>query len=228
MNAMGRSRRVAEAGYAYHVLNRANAQMTIFEDERRLRSIRESPRRSGRAIGNAAISLLHNAQPLAPDRLAQGRRRAVAICRMVDADSYATLACIPQSIGSGHVYQGRFKSFPIQEDDHFYTVARYVERNALCGGSDASGGELAVEQSAPLAARVCRGQRTLGAVAAPPAAKLGRPRERSANGIRAAAVRRSARRGCPFGDEAMDRSGGSRIGHRIDTPSTWPPWQKGV
>jgi putative transposase len=28
------------------------------------------------------------------------------------------------------LYQGRFKSFPIQEDDHLYTVARYVERNA--------------------------------------------------------------------------------------------------
>jgi putative transposase len=35
------------------------------------------------------------------------------------------------SAGSGHVYQGRFKSFPIQADDHFYTVCRYVERNAL-------------------------------------------------------------------------------------------------
>ena len=32
---------------------------------------------------------------------------------------------------SGHLYQGRFKSFPVQEDDHFYTVCRYVERNAL-------------------------------------------------------------------------------------------------
>jgi hypothetical protein len=29
------------------------------------------------------------------------------------------------------VYQGRFKSFPIQDDDHFYVVCRYVERNAL-------------------------------------------------------------------------------------------------
>ena len=36
-----------------------------------------------------------------------------------------------QSAGSGHVYQGRFKSFPIQNDEHFYTVCRYVERNAL-------------------------------------------------------------------------------------------------
>jgi putative transposase len=29
------------------------------------------------------------------------------------------------------VDQGRFKSFPVQEDEHFYTVCRYVERNAL-------------------------------------------------------------------------------------------------
>ena len=36
-----------------------------------------------------------------------------------------------QSTGSGHVYQGRFKSFPVQDDDHFCTVSRYVERNAL-------------------------------------------------------------------------------------------------
>ncbi len=36
-----------------------------------------------------------------------------------------------RSAGSGHVYQGRFKSFPIQEDEHLYTAARYVERNAL-------------------------------------------------------------------------------------------------
>ena len=34
------------------------------------------------------------------------------------------------SSGQGHVYQGRFKSFPIQDDDHFFVVTRYVERNA--------------------------------------------------------------------------------------------------
>lgn len=32
--------------------------------------------------------------------------------------------------GTGHIYQGRFKSFPVETDDHFYTVVRYVERNA--------------------------------------------------------------------------------------------------
>ena len=35
------------------------------------------------------------------------------------------------TVGQGHLYQGRFKSFPIEEDEHFLTVCRYVERNAL-------------------------------------------------------------------------------------------------
>jgi putative transposase len=34
-------------------------------------------------------------------------------------------------VGYGHVYQGRYKSFPIEEDEHFFQVMRYVERNAL-------------------------------------------------------------------------------------------------
>ena len=34
-------------------------------------------------------------------------------------------------VGLGHVYQGRYKSFPVEEDDHFLAVARYVERNPL-------------------------------------------------------------------------------------------------
>ena len=35
---------------------------------------------------------------------------------------------------SGHVWQGRFKAFPIQDDEHLATVVRYVERNALRAG----------------------------------------------------------------------------------------------
>jgi REP-associated tyrosine transposase len=35
------------------------------------------------------------------------------------------------SAGTGPVYQGRYKSFPVQTDEHFVTVARYVECNAL-------------------------------------------------------------------------------------------------
>ena len=35
------------------------------------------------------------------------------------------------TVGCGHLYQGRFKSFPVEEDEHFLKVCRYVERNAL-------------------------------------------------------------------------------------------------
>ena len=34
-------------------------------------------------------------------------------------------------VGDGHVYQGRYKSFPVETDEYFYQVMRYVERNAL-------------------------------------------------------------------------------------------------
>jgi putative transposase len=33
--------------------------------------------------------------------------------------------------GAGHLYQGRYKSFPVAEDDYFLTLCRYVEANAL-------------------------------------------------------------------------------------------------
>lgn len=36
-----------------------------------------------------------------------------------------------RTVGTGHVYQGRFKSFLVQEDAHLLTVCRYVERNAV-------------------------------------------------------------------------------------------------
>ncbi len=34
-------------------------------------------------------------------------------------------------VGFGHVYQGRFKSFPLETNEYFYRVNRYAERNAL-------------------------------------------------------------------------------------------------
>jgi len=34
------------------------------------------------------------------------------------------------TIGSGHLYQGRYKSFPVEQDAHFLQLVRYVERNA--------------------------------------------------------------------------------------------------
>ncbi|MCY2939388.1 MAG: hypothetical protein NTV55_13660, partial [Planctomycetota bacterium] len=33
--------------------------------------------------------------------------------------------------GSGHVREGRFKAFPVQSDNHYLTVLRYIEGNPL-------------------------------------------------------------------------------------------------
>jgi len=37
-------------------------------------------------------------------------------------------------VGLGSVYQGRYKSFPVQDDAHFSTLMRYVHRNPLNAG----------------------------------------------------------------------------------------------
>ena len=39
-----------------------------------------------------------------------------------------------RTVGYGHLYQGRFKSFPVRSDEHLLTVLRYIERNALGTG----------------------------------------------------------------------------------------------
>jgi putative transposase len=39
-----------------------------------------------------------------------------------------------RTVGYGHLYQGRFKSFPVQDDTHLLTLCRYVQRNPLAAG----------------------------------------------------------------------------------------------
>lgn len=39
-----------------------------------------------------------------------------------------------QKVGTGHLYQGRYKSFATQDGPHLTTVCRYVERNPLRAG----------------------------------------------------------------------------------------------
>jgi putative transposase len=39
-----------------------------------------------------------------------------------------------RTVRYGHLYQGRFKSFPVQGDGHLLTVLRYVERKVLDAG----------------------------------------------------------------------------------------------
>jgi putative transposase len=39
-----------------------------------------------------------------------------------------------KTIGDGHIYQDRFRSFSVEGDEHFIALCRYIERNALRAG----------------------------------------------------------------------------------------------
>ena len=128
---MGRPRRSAEGGFVYHVLNRANARMTIFERDADYEAFE---RVLEEAVERTKTRLL--AYCLMPNHwhLVVWPREEGELSRFT---GWLTLTHTQRwhahqhTSGTGHLYQGRFKAFPIQEDEHFLTVARYVERNPL-------------------------------------------------------------------------------------------------
>jgi putative transposase len=129
---MPRTARSAKAGACYHVVNRGNNRALVF---RRPADYREF------------LELIAAAQCRIPMRL-------LAACLM---PNHFHLVLMPVRAGdlgrwmqwllttqvhrhhrregtSGRFWQGRFKAFPIQKDEHLLTVMRYVERNALRAG----------------------------------------------------------------------------------------------
>ncbi|MCH7729695.1 MAG: transposase [Planctomycetes bacterium] len=128
---MGKPLRAAEGGLIYHVLNRANARMPLFEKEGDYeafqRVLEQAVERTGTRL--LAYCVLRNHWHLVVWPREDGE--------LSKFTGWLTLTHTQRwhahrrSTGSGHVYQGRFKSFPVQDDGHFYTLCRYVERNAL-------------------------------------------------------------------------------------------------
>jgi putative transposase len=128
---MGRPKRAADGGLIYHVLNRANARMPIFKKEADYeafeRVLQEAVERSGTRL--LAYCVLRNHWHLMVWPREDGElSRFTGWLTLTHTQRWHAHR---RSTGSGHVYQGRFKSFPVQDDEHFYTVCRYVERNAL-------------------------------------------------------------------------------------------------
>lgn len=128
---MGRPKRAADGGLIYHVLNRANARMTIFEKDGDYKAFEKILRQAVKRTGTELMAwcLLPNhwhlvVRPHADRELS----RFVGWLSLTHTQRWHAHR---HSTGSGHVYQGRFKSFPVQEEEYFLTVCRYVERNAL-------------------------------------------------------------------------------------------------
>ena len=111
---------------------------------------------------------------------------------------------------SGHVWQGRFKAFPIQRDEHFLTVLRYAERNALRAGLAPSAHDW---PWGSLRSRVARGGSDL---LYPPPVPLPKDWARLVNEPQSeaevAAVRASIARGRPFGSATWTRLAATKLG----------------
>ncbi len=131
---MGRPLRSAEGGLIYHALNRANARLTIFADEGDYlafeRILAEAVARQQMRLLGYCLMPNHFHLLLWPG----GDGDLSRFMRWLTLTHTQRWHAHRHSAGSGHLYQGRFKSFPVQGDAHFYTVCRYVERNALRAG----------------------------------------------------------------------------------------------
>ena len=117
------------AGQAYHVLNRGNGGAVVFHKE---------------SDYAACLALLETAKAKFPVRifgfcLMPNHFHLVLQPATVDALSPFMQWWMTSHVrryhrhyrSTGHVWQGRFKSFPIQQDDHLLTVLRYVLRNPV-------------------------------------------------------------------------------------------------
>ena len=126
---MPRTSRASQGGYCYHILNRGNGRNDVFHKPEDFR---------------AFLKLLVEAQDRLPLRVTgyclMTNRFHLLLWPHADGDLSRFMQWLLTSHvrryhrhyrGSGHVWQGRFKAFPIQQDEHYLSVLRYVERNPL-------------------------------------------------------------------------------------------------
>ena len=129
---MPRVTRGVADGVVYHVLNRENGRQRVFHKD---------------GDFAAFIALLGEAKARHPVKIFSYCLMPNHFHLLLQADAGAELSRFMQWLmtshvrryhrhyrTSGHVWQGRFKSFVVQEDEHLLTVARYVEGNPLRAG----------------------------------------------------------------------------------------------
>lgn len=131
---MPRAARVAPGGVIFHVLNRANGRLRIFEKDQDYESFK---RVIGETVEKIPVRIL--AYSIMPNHwhMVLWPTRDGALGNFVQRLTTTHVRrwhLHRHSVGSGHLYQGTYKSFPIQDDEHFLTVCRYVEQNPLRAG----------------------------------------------------------------------------------------------
>ena len=131
---MPRPPRIAAGDVVYHVLNRANARRTLFprdaDYEAFERILAEACGRTGMRL--LAYAVMPNHWHLVSWPRADGDLSTFA-GRLAQTHAQRWHG-VHDTRGTGHCYQGRFKSFPVQADEHFLALCRYVEANPVRAG----------------------------------------------------------------------------------------------
>jgi putative transposase len=131
---MARSARKAPGGLVYHVLNRTVGRMKMFRSSRDFeafqRVLDEAHARHPVPILSYCLMATHWHFVVLP----KDDGDVSAFFRWLALTHAMRWRVSHRTVGYGHLYQGRFKSFPVQTDGHLLSVCRYVERNALSAG----------------------------------------------------------------------------------------------
>jgi putative transposase len=207
---MPRRLRFASGGFVYHALNRAVGRATLFD-------------KSGDYA--AFEKVLCQAKDWLPTRLLAycampnhwhlvlwppGDGELSEFLRWLTVTHTQRWHAHRHTAGTGPLYQGRFKSFPVQADDHLLSVCRYVERNPLRAGLVRKADEW---RWGSLWHRVHGTDGLLlDAWPLPISADWIQHVNRPQSESELEAVRRSAVRGAPFGEESWQRLTAERLG----------------
>ena len=128
---MPRRSRIAPGGLVYHVLNRTVGRMAMFRKPADynafLKTLIEAHQRHPMPILSFCLMPSHWHFVVWPQKDGQ----LTDFFRWLTHTHAMRWRVSHHTRGYGALYQGRFKSFPVQRDEHLLTLCRYVERNPL-------------------------------------------------------------------------------------------------
>ena len=212
---MTRTARAARADVCYHVFTRGNARQTVFHDSIDFEMFMHLLHRAceERPMRLLAWCLMPNhlhlaLRPLGDGGLGPWMQWLLTAHVRYHRRRYATV---------GRIWQGRFKAFPMQQDDHLLTVLRYIERNPVRAGLVAEAARWLWSSTG--ARRLDTGKPVqLDGILAPSPVDLPNPWSEWVNRplteSELAAVRQCAQRERPYGDRAWVRGTADRLGLR--------------
>lgn len=127
---MPRVRRIDIGNKIYHVLNRANARVQIFDDDNDYKQfesiLEEAVKKFEMRLIAYCVMPNHWHFVLYPENNGDLSKFMGWLTNTHTRRWHA----VKGTTGQGHLYQGRYKSFLCQENDYLTTLLRYVERNA--------------------------------------------------------------------------------------------------